>query len=353
MCVIAIALVVLYRMLKGIAIGDVIAALRATPARNVALAACFVATAYFTLTVYDLFALRALGHREIPYRTAALTAFTSYAVGHNVGATVVTGGAVRYRIYSANGLDAVEVAKVCFLSALTFWLGNAAVLGLSITLQPSAVSAIDHLAPGTNRAIALGALATLASYVIWVWHWPRTIGRGGWTVKLPSGPLTLLQIVIGGVDLVSCALAMYVLLPGNPTMDFVTLAAIFVFAILLGFASHAPGGIGVFDAAMFAALSQFDKEELLAGILLFRLLYYIVPLAISLLLLGTREIAISIPSARVLVVRKQIEAALPPGKEDLSSLSVVRLGPPAIDGDAVQRRMPLTFHGPLQPPEPL
>ena len=87
---------------------------------------------------------------------------------------------------------------------------------------------------------------------------------------------------------------MYMLMPQEPNIGFVTLAVIFVSATLLGFASHAPGGLGVFDAAMLVALWQFDKEELLAGLLLFRLLYYIVPFALSLLILGTRELVLAL-----------------------------------------------------------
>ena len=105
----------------------------------------------------------------------------------------------------------------------------------------------------------------LAGYIAWVWRTPRVIGRANWQVQLPSGPLTLLQIGIGIVDLTCCALAMYMLVPNEPHIGFVTLAVIFVAATLLGFASHAPGGLGVFDAAMLVALWQFDKEELLAG----------------------------------------------------------------------------------------
>jgi uncharacterized membrane protein YbhN (UPF0104 family) len=130
--------------------------------------------------------------------------------------------------------------------------------------------------------------------VIWAWRRPRAIGRGQWQVTLPGGPLTLLQIVIGIVDLSFCALAMYMLVPDEPHVGFITLAVIFVSATLLGFASHSPGGLGVFDAAMLVALWQFDKEELLAGLLLFRLLYYIVPFTISLAILGGRELQLSL-----------------------------------------------------------
>ena len=138
----------------------------------------------------------------------------------------------------------------------------------------------------------------LAAYVAWVWRTPRMIGRNNWEVTLPGGPLTLLQIAIGIVDLGCCALAMYMLVPDEPHIGFITLAVIFVSATLLGFASHSPGGLGVFDAAMLVALWQYDKEDLLAGLLLFRLLYYIMPFALALAILGGRELWLSVTATR-------------------------------------------------------
>jgi len=295
--IITIAVVVLFHMLHDINIDEVYAAVKSTEPRHIAAAALFVAGGYFTLTFYDWFALRTIGRKEVPYRVAALAGFTSYSIGHNIGATVFTGGAVRYRIYSAYGLDAIEVAKICFVAGLTFWLGNVTVLGLGITIDPVAASAIDQLPSFPNRCIGVVLLVILTSYVTWVWSGPREIGRGGWNVKLPNGPTTLLQIVIGIVDLGFCALAMYMLLPGEPNIDFISLAVIFVSATLLGFASHAPGGLGVFDATMLVALWQFDKEQVLAGLLLFRVLYYLVPFAIALVILGTREIWLNMHGA--------------------------------------------------------
>ncbi len=292
--IIAVAAVVLYRILRTIDASELVEALVTIDLRHVTLAALFVAGGYFTLTFYDLFALRTIGRSDVPYWAAALAAFTSYSVGHNVGASVFTGGAVRYRVYSAWGLTAVEVAKICFVAGLTFWLGNATVLGLGIAYAPLAATAIDQLPAWFNRGGAFVILIVLALYVGWVWRRPRIVGRDTWCVNLPGGPLTLLQIGIGIVDLGFCALAMYMLVPDEPNIGFVTLAVIFVSATLLGFASHAPGGIGVFDAAMLVALWQFDKEDVLAGLLLFRLLYYIVPFALSLLILGGRELVLAV-----------------------------------------------------------
>jgi glycosyltransferase 2 family protein len=297
--IITVAGVILYRMLREINFEDVIDAVEAVEKHDVVKAALFVAAGYFTLTLYDLFALRTIRRFDIPYRIAALAGFTSYAVGHNVGASAFTGGAVRYRIYSRYGLSAVEVAKICFIAGLTFWLGNATVLGLGVAWAPQAATAIDLLPSWVNRGFAFGILAALATYVTWVWRTPRVIGRHNWTVTLPNGPLTLLQIFVGIVDLACCAAAMYMLVPDEPYIGFVTLAVIFVASTLLGFASHSPGGLGVFDAAMLVALWQFDTEDLLAGLLLFRLLYYLVPFAISLVILGGRELWFSFAASRL------------------------------------------------------
>jgi glycosyltransferase 2 family protein len=295
--IITVAAVVLYHTLRGINFEEVVEAIDAVEKHDVAKAAVFVAAGYFTLTFYDLFALRTIGHADVPYRVAALAGFTSYAVGHNVGASAFTGGAVRYRIYSAHGLSAIDVAKVCFVAGLTFWLGNATVLGLGIAAVPQAASAIDQLPPLANRILAILILGVLATYVAWVWRTPRVVGRHNWLVTLPNGPLTLLQIVVGIIDLACCAAAMYMLVPDEPYIGFVTLSVIFVSATLLGFASHSPGGLGVFDAAMLVALWQFDTEDLVAGLLLFRLLYYLVPFGISLAILGAREMWLSLRRA--------------------------------------------------------
>src|SRR6201987_5636375 len=277
--VIGIACYVLYHMLRGINVEEVIQAIRDTEPHQIALAALFVAAGYFTLTFYDLFATR--------------------AIGHTVGASVFTGGAVRYRIYSAYGLNAIDVAKICFLAGLTFWLGNAAVLGLGVTYHSEAAASIDQLPAWLNRVAAIAIILTLVGYVVWVWTRPRHVGRGPWTVELPGGPLTLLQIVIGIFDLGFCALAMYVRVPDEPNLGFVVVAVIFVSATLLGFASHSPGGLGVFDAAMLVGLWQMDREDLLAGMLLFRMLYYIAPFVISVILLTFREVIIGARSKRL------------------------------------------------------
>jgi glycosyltransferase 2 family protein len=96
------------------------------------------------------------------------------------------------------------------------------------------------------------------------------------------------------VDLGFCALAMYLLMPTEPYIDFVSLAVVFILATLLGFASHAPGSLGVFDAAMLVALPQFSKEQLVATLVVFRILYFLIPFGISISIMGTRELWLNV-----------------------------------------------------------
>jgi uncharacterized membrane protein YbhN (UPF0104 family) len=296
---VAIACTVLYNILHDLEPAKVYGALRRTPPHALILAGVFVAAGYFTLTFYDYFALQTIGKKNIPYRIAALAGFTSYSIGHNVGFTALSGGAVRYRIYSLYGLTVIDIAKICVIAGLTFWLGNIAVLGVGMVIEPEAATAIDQLPPAINRIIGITALTGLVLYVLWVGIKPRTVGidQGKLNVTLPSCRLTLVQIAIGVVDLMCCAAAMYVLMPASEHIDFVSLSVIFVCATLLGFASSSPGGLGVFDAAMLVALLHyhrhahppFAKESMLGALLLFRLYYYIVPFSISLTILGIRE----------------------------------------------------------------
>ena len=228
------------------------------------IAGVFVAAGYVTLTFYDLFSLRTIGRRDVPYRIAAMASFTSYTIGHNLGATVFTGGAVRFRIYSAWGLGIADVAKIAFVTGLTFWLGNAFVLGIGMAFAPEAASAINQLPPWLNRAIALSGLAIIAGYLLWLLPRPRIIGRGDWRVTLPSAPLTLVQIGIGVLDLAAGALAMYALLPADPSVDFVTVFVIFVMAALARLpqpCARQPRGVRGGDAARAAAI----REGAIAG----------------------------------------------------------------------------------------
>ena len=166
--IVSISIYVLSRLLRDIEWSGVLAAAKATPPSHIAAAILAIGGAYFTLSFYDFFALRVIGATHVPYRIAALASFTSYAIGHNIGATAFSGGAVRLRIYSYFRLGVIDVAKICFLTGLTFWIGNLVVLGSGMVYRPEVSSLILQISPGFVRAIGITALIVLAAYIVWV-----------------------------------------------------------------------------------------------------------------------------------------------------------------------------------------
>jgi uncharacterized membrane protein YbhN (UPF0104 family) len=284
-----VAIIALTHALKNVKYDEVFAVVHRTNSGLIALALMLVAISYGSLTLYDLLALRTIGRNDIPYRIAALASFTSYPIAHGLGAVALISPMIRYRIYSCNGLGAVDVANICFLTGLTFWLGNLAALGLSLLIDPGAISLFDYLPRQLNQLPAVALLAGIVAFVVWSWLAPRSIGTRRWPVRLPSGPLVLLQIAIGVVDLGAAALAMYVLIPAELNIEIFRLTTGFIAATLLGFASHAPAGIGVFDAAILLGLGGDDKEPLIAALLMFRCLYHFLPFVLALGLFGAVE----------------------------------------------------------------
>jgi glycosyltransferase 2 family protein len=281
---------VLYTLLRDIDFNKVVEAIEAQSIKRIAVAGAFVVAGYTTLTFYDVFALRAIGWHRVPYSVAALASFTSSTIGHSLGLSVLTGGLIRLRIYASWGLNVADVAKIALLTGITFVLGNAFLLGGAVTYAPQAASVVDHLPVAINRGIGLAGLCALACYLIWLGPRGRTVGRSGWNVTLPGRRMTFVQIAIGTLDLTWVTCAMYTLLPASPSVGFATALVTFLTATLLGTASHTPGGLGVIEATVLFGLPQFHKEELLAALLTFRALYFLLPLCIAALSLTLREL---------------------------------------------------------------
>jgi uncharacterized membrane protein YbhN (UPF0104 family) len=287
-----LAAFILWRLLRHIDVHKVVAAFEAQPIRNIVIAGLFAVAGYVTLTFYDVFALRIIGRKAIPFHVAALASFTSYTIGHSLGAATLTGGMVRLRVYSAWGLNVLDIAKIAFVTGMTFWLGNAFVLGGALSYAPQAASVVDHLPLWINRLIGLAALAGLVGYLLWLAPRSRTVGYANWKIVLPSVRFTLLQTAIGATDLVLVTLAMYTLLPPSPAIGFLPVVVIFVTATLLGTVSHVPGSLGVIEAALLIGLPEFGKEELLAALLTFRVVYFVIPFLLATLALGLRELVL-------------------------------------------------------------
>ena len=223
---------------------------------QMALSVLFTAVSFAALGMFDVLAVTAVAPGAVAYRVAAAAGALGHAVSNVLGFGVLTGGALRYRIYSAEGLDAASVLRVIGTSYLALVFGFMTLLGLTLILDPGEVAPLRWLGP--RAAVILGAaiLASIAAFLAWTAWGVRTVAFRGWSVAFPGPRVAAGQIVAGCADIAASATALYVLLPDDLTISLPLFLVIYGGAILLGIASHAPGGLGAFDATIIAALGQ-------------------------------------------------------------------------------------------------
>jgi uncharacterized membrane protein YbhN (UPF0104 family) len=282
------SLVVLWYIVQEIEPGELAGAFANASLRQLGLACGFTALSYLLLTGYDALALKRLG-LSIPYRTTALASFTSYSVSFTLGFPIVTGGTVRYWIYSPKGVRASEVASLTVIAGLTFWLGLGAILCASLFYATPSVAVLARTSPLVVQAVGAAVAVGTIGYLAWIASGERTIRVRGWNLPLPGLAITLGQMFLGAAEVCAAAAVLFVLLPGGHGIDYPSFLAVYVFACLIGIASHAPGGLGVFEATMLVALSRLPFEPVLGALLIFRIIYYILPFILALVLLALNE----------------------------------------------------------------
>jgi hypothetical protein len=187
-------------------------------------------------------------------------------------------------------MNLTHIAKIALFTGMTYWLGNIVVLGGAVAYAPQALTAIDHLPAWLNRLAGCAGIFAVICYLGWLAGGRRLIGRDNWQVALPGVHGTLIQIGIGTVDRVLASLSMYMLLPTSPAVGFATVFVVFVMATLIGIVSHAPGSLGVVEAAVLIGLPQYPREDLLAALVTFSVLDFFLPLMLATLMFGMREL---------------------------------------------------------------
>lgn len=288
LAVFALAAYILANTVSKLRFEEVTAAIQATNGSQFLGALFFTAVSYVALTGYDVAALWQIGCAA-PYRVKALAAFASFAISFNLGFPVVTGAAVRYWIYSRVQMTALQVANVTVITGVTFWLGMTAVIGFTLVKAAEPLARLDNLPMAMHVAVGFLVLGLVAAYCVWVALEPRRIQLRGHTLELPGPASTIAQIFVGAADLCAAGAALYCLLPADVDLGFAPFLAIYVFACILGVVSHAPGGIGVFEATMLHFLPGASQSGVLASLLLFRVIYYFLPFIVALAVLGADE----------------------------------------------------------------
>lgn len=287
--ILIVALWFLHRELAGLSTDALLHHVRAIPPLALVMSLCFAACSYLVLTAYDATALRYL-NSQITYRRSALTAFMAFAVGHNVGLAALSGGSIRYRMYTLAGLSATEVARVILFVTVTFGLGASGLLGSTLLLMPAAQTAVLRIPPGLISVAGVLLLSVPITYVLVAFARRRPITFRSWQLAWPRPTIALTQIAISMVDLTFAAATLYVLLAPELHIGFLPFLGIFLLAMGAGVISSVPGGIGVFEAVLVALLPQVNSTALLAIILVYRLIYYVGPLVLALILLVAHEL---------------------------------------------------------------
>ncbi|WP_428421511.1 bifunctional lysylphosphatidylglycerol flippase/synthetase MprF [Methylibium sp.] len=294
--------VALRGLLHEVRYASVMAAMRATPASDIALALLATAASYLALTGYDASSLAYAGAR-LGRATVLLTSFVAYALSNTIGLGPLTGGAVRMRLYAAAGLAPPQIARVIAFNAAAFMLGMTAFGALGLLWGAGEVAPLLHTRPAVLRAGAAAVLLVLAAF-LWLCTRRRTLSLGPrWTLRLPAPGLALRQLAISALELSASAAALWFLLPDD-RIALPTFVAFYAIAVTAGILSHVPGGVGVFEAVMLLASGpQVPTEAMLGALLLYRGLYYVLPLVLATGLLAAYELrsGVAAPVGRLAV----------------------------------------------------
>ncbi|MFI5235367.1 MAG: bifunctional lysylphosphatidylglycerol flippase/synthetase MprF [Gemmatimonadales bacterium] len=269
---------------------DILRAFGDLPLPDLITATGFAGLGYFALTAYDTLALRFLG-RQLKYAQTALASFLAYALAHTLGFSFVTSSAVRYRLYSNWGLSTVEVAGITAFAGVTYWLGALTIGGAALLLGPSTYLHLLPLPVVLLRIIGALALLLVAAYLVASALHRQTIKLAGREIALPGPGMAFMQLAASLGDWLAAAATLYAILPAGSAPPFPVYAGIFLLAQLAGVVSHVPGGLGVFETVMLLLIGPgATPAVVLASILAYRAIYYLLPFVIAVLTLGGVEI---------------------------------------------------------------
>lgn len=284
LAIIAVAGVVLWHNLGAIDAGDVAARFAAIPPGRIALAALLTVSACLAVAVYEVAMLRYL-RSGLPDWRPALTALMAFPIGHAVGFGALSGGAVRYRVYSAAGLSAFSIGKVVLLSVFPFAMGLGLLGGVALVSHAADGARLLALDARTVTGIGTGLIALHVAYVTAVLRVRGPVSLRWFEFELPGPAMTTLQYALGLVEVLCAIGVLWVLLPDSAGIGFLPFAAVYILAITVGLLSSVPAGLGVVESVLLLMLREVDPEALLGAVLAYRLVYELIPFATAIALL--------------------------------------------------------------------
>lgn len=278
----------LYKEVRSISLDELRGSLAAIDPHHWLLAGTTTLGAYFALAWYDRIALDHLGKR-ISWWFITLTSFTTYALAHNIGASVFSGAVVRYRAYRSKQLTPAEIGLLIFFCSFTFALGVLLSGGLLLLFNPQLIEHLFGLQSWLARTFGGLLLGLIALYVLGSWR-----GFKPWTwrklhVEYPRLRIVARQLLAGPLELACAAAIIYFALPDSCNLGYLTVLSVFLVSFSLALLSHAPGGLGVLEVTFLKALPDVPTADVLAALIVFRVFYLLLPFALALLVVTSFE----------------------------------------------------------------
>ncbi|WP_445502918.1 UPF0104 family protein [Microvirga sp. G4-2] len=283
---IGLAAFLLYRTLSRYSLDQLLEAVLAVPVARLGAAGAFAAASYVCLSGFDYLALRYVG-RPQPWYRAAWASFTSLSLGHNIGLAFLSSGAVRYRFYTRWGLSAEQVAKVILFCGITVGLGLMVLGGAALLLRSSLAVEITGLAKPIVIVLGLACLAMPALYLVLSTFVRRPLRIRRWALEMPPLRLAVGQIVIGSVNFACVAACLHQALAAVTDVAYMGVASVYVIANTTALISHVPGGLGVIESVVMYLL---PGQDLIGPLLVFRFVYFLIPLCIGIVVFGLTEL---------------------------------------------------------------
>lgn len=284
----AAALWILHRALGKFHYQDIVRWIHAVSLVDLLLAVVLTIFSYLIMTAYDQLALVYLRH-PLQRSRVMLASFISYAFSNNIGLSLLTSGSIRYRLYSAWGLSAEEITKLVSFTVVTFWLGILTAGGMIFSLQPLILPAASHLPIPSVRTLGILFLLLTAAYLLFLKLRRTPFQLRSWEFSLPSLKLGFAQLAVGALDWGLAGSVLYVLMPEQVPFSLLQLLGIYLLAQVVALISHVPGGLGVFESMILLFAPEAASAELLGSLLLYRGIYYLLPLIVATLLLALTE----------------------------------------------------------------
>ncbi|MRG57190.1 bifunctional lysylphosphatidylglycerol flippase/synthetase MprF [Phyllobacterium sp. SYP-B3895] len=309
-----VSLLVLAHFSSEISLHDVKRSLHAIPTSTLLVALVFTFVSFAAVALYDVVAVETIAPKRVPYHISAMAGGAGYAISNALGFSLLTGGALRYRVYAAEGIDIADIGRIIGTSWLAIWFAFTILIAVALVIDPTRIPWVVSFGPIVDQVIGTGILIAVAVLLYWLSRRERTLRIGRMSVRLPSSQGALLQIIAGLVDVAAAAATLYVLLPAGSVGSIPAFALVYVVAVALGIVSHAPGGIGAFEATIIAGLGLGQNPDAIAALVAYRLIYTLIPFLIAIAGFVVSEILRKrhLLAAPTMMAARMFEPLIPP-----------------------------------------